>query len=181
MECERCREDLTAYLDGELSESGAQEVRIHTEACRSCAAELESLRGSAEFFESGVQAVELSPALWHNVQARISAMEAPVPAGTLLNFFEAHRWATAAAAAVAVVVIAVGAWNFMRYEQSQRDLKRYMNTYIQQRESSNLAPEISTAAPNAISPVSYRGEESNPFLQVDSIPDRNPFRMEAQR
>lgn len=189
MECEKCTDDLTAYLDGELSEWRAGEIKAHAEACPSCAAELLALKDSAAFVEPRVHAVELRPEVWQGVRARISAMEAPAPGLGLLGFIEMHRRATAAAALIATVAVVIGLWDYVRYEQSQKQLDQYMNAYIQQREAQNVprAPALNVStkqnpAHGAISPVVYRGGyDGNPFLQIDFIPDSNPFRVEAQR
>jgi anti-sigma factor RsiW len=189
MECEQCRDELTAYLDGELSEARARDVKVHTESCRSCAAELRALKDSAEFVESRVHTVELRPVVWQGIRGRISAMEAPEPTVGLIGFIEMHRWVIATTALAAVFALMIGFWSYMRYEQSQKQLDRYMNAYIQQRETRNASitpvPKVTPeqeAAPGIISPLVYRGDyDGNPFLQIDSVPESNPFRMEAQR
>ena len=189
MECEKCTDDLTAYLDHELSEARAEAVKAHTEACRSCAAELLALKDAAEFVDSSVHAVGLRPEVWQGIRDRVSAMEAPEPTVGLFGFIEMHRWTASAAALAATVALVMGFWSYVRYEQSQKELHKYIDAYIQQREAHNasLAPvsNISTEqrpAPGTISPLIYRGEyDGNPFLQVDSVTESNPFRVEAQR
>ena len=44
MDCEKTRENLDAYLDGELDEREKAAVEEHLAACTGCAAELERLR-----------------------------------------------------------------------------------------------------------------------------------------
>ncbi len=188
MDCEQCTNEMTAYLDGELSEFRAQEIGVHTKACRSCAAELEALEEAAALMDSRVKMVEPRPEIWHNVHARISAMEVPAPGAGLLGFIEIHRWATVAVALIAAVVLTAGVWEFMLYEKSQNQLQHYMNAYIQERESRDMtasrppgtSPKAGAAPRSPITPVALSTEDSNPFLQIESIPDSNPFR-EAQR
>src|SRR5207253_1164502 len=43
MQCERARELLSPYLDGELSAEERRAVAAHIESCRSCAAQVRSL------------------------------------------------------------------------------------------------------------------------------------------
>jgi len=188
MECEKCTDNLTAYLDEELSESRAAEIKAHIQACPSCAAELSALKDSAGFIESRVHAVELRPQVWQGVRARISVMEAPAPNVGLLGFINMHPWATMAAVLTMMVAVGIGSWNYMRYAQAQKRLELYMNTYIQQREARHapsapdliVSPDLNLSG--ATGPVIYRGEyESNPFLEVSFIPEGNPFRVEAQR
>jgi len=189
MECEQCMDELTAYLDGELSEARTGQVKAHMASCPSCAAELQALKEAAEFVESRVHGVELRPELWQGIRGRISGVEAPEPVVGLIGFIEIHRWTAAATALGATFALAIGLWSYVRYEQSQKQLERYMNAYIQQREAQNAsitpAPKVppeQESAPARFSPIVYRGGyEGNPFLQVDSVPESNPFRVEAQR
>ncbi|NLT67972.1 MAG: zf-HC2 domain-containing protein, partial [Acidobacteria bacterium] len=44
MECKRCIEELTAFLDHELKPDLAKQVYSHVSRCASCAAELRSLK-----------------------------------------------------------------------------------------------------------------------------------------
>jgi anti-sigma factor RsiW len=188
MDCEKCVNELTAYLDGELSEPRAREIGLHTQVCRSCSAELQAMKESAAFLDSRVRTVEPRPEMWQNVRARISVLEAPAPSDGLTGFIEMHRWATVAAGLIAAVALAAGAWEFISYEQSQKQLRQYMNAYVQERESRDagaspgkFSPSTGAVPRSPISPVAFSGDDSNPFLKVDSIPDGNPFRAEAQR
>ena len=189
MECEKCTDDLTAYLDGELSEQRALQIKSHVAACRSCASELAALEDSAGFFGANLREVEPASEVWQDIRTRISVMEAPTPALGLLGFLELHRWAVAGAALIITAVVGISVWGYWRREQSDRQLREYMNAYIQQRESQNpgrmsvpndSSPQVkrdATAKPNP-----YRGDDDfNPFMQVDYTPYSNPFRAEAQR
>ena len=62
MDCKQCTEDLTAYLDGELSPADSAQVQSHLAACASCADELRSFQEAADFVESHKR--ELKPASW---------------------------------------------------------------------------------------------------------------------
>ena len=52
MDCEKVQENLSAYLDGELSPQEADAVRAHLESCEDCAAEAESLRSTVRLVRS---------------------------------------------------------------------------------------------------------------------------------
>ena len=48
MTCDRIRENLSAYVDGELSAEEAQAVRVHLDACGACRGEYEAIRRVSE-------------------------------------------------------------------------------------------------------------------------------------
>lgn len=48
MDCDRVREELSAYLDGELAAPEAGQLRAHLDRCPTCRGELDSLRRAAE-------------------------------------------------------------------------------------------------------------------------------------
>ena len=48
MDCHQAREQLNAYLDGELGEFETRQVAAHVESCQSCRHELEAYRGTRD-------------------------------------------------------------------------------------------------------------------------------------
>ena len=188
MECNKCREEMTALLDGELSPLSEREMNAHLAACRTCSAELGELKESFSFVETHLAAAELRPEVWQQVRSRVATLTPPEPAGVLQELFQKHRWVTATAASAVTAALALGFWGYLRYEQSSRELRNYMNTYIEQREALR-PPEIraldvfssqsSETNPVAV-PTDFPGDR-NPFVEVDSTPYSNPFRTEAQR
>ena len=48
MDCKQHAEDLTAFLDGELSDAESGRMRSHLGTCVSCSEELRSLRETAD-------------------------------------------------------------------------------------------------------------------------------------
>ena len=53
MDCRLCSEELTAYIDGELSGTGrGEDPPEHLEKCPPCHEELQALREAAAFVES---------------------------------------------------------------------------------------------------------------------------------
>jgi hypothetical protein len=73
MKCEACQSVLEEYFDGELSAKAATEVRAHLASCPACAAELTALRQSHELYTRYERDVEVTPALWAGIEARIKA------------------------------------------------------------------------------------------------------------
>jgi hypothetical protein len=71
MNCEQWLPLIEEYVDGELDESAAKGLRGHLASCEHCAAEHRQLRKEQELYQSYVRDVEVTPALWASVQARI--------------------------------------------------------------------------------------------------------------
>ncbi len=74
MSCEQTREDLTAYLDGELEDASGSAVRGHLrtcEACRQVATDEAALRDGLRALPS----VDPPPSLWAGVQQKLAAAE----------------------------------------------------------------------------------------------------------
>lgn len=74
MKCESVREQLTAYLDGDLGDARGSAVRGHLrgcEACRQVAADEATLRDGLR----ALPPLDPSPSLWAGVQQRLAAAE----------------------------------------------------------------------------------------------------------
>lgn len=96
MEHEECRENLSAYLDGELPPQGRLAVEAHLAGCPACAAELAGLRGVSAAFKAGAER-PLPPGL------KAAVLEAARPASPFKSFLKPALAFSAAAAAVLVV------------------------------------------------------------------------------
>jgi anti-sigma factor RsiW len=181
MNCDSCTAELTAYLDGELTSGLAAEVESHLGECSACAADFKSLMESAEFVESHAPELELRPEIWRNVQAHLSQLPVPVPAAGWIPLIFGHRWLTAAAAAV--LVLTMGTWGYLRYQESERALGRYMAEYVKARDqqeqiyrarAENRSMDLSQPIPG------HPEAADNPFVVVQFSPDDNPFRSEVR-
>jgi anti-sigma factor RsiW len=157
MDCTHCTEYLTAFLDGELSDADSRQVRFHLQSCASCTEELQSLREVGAFVASHNHELELRPESWNLVRARIHEPTIAAPS----RFWGFHwRQITIATAAV-VAALSLG---YMQHRQIQRqDLDRYITQYVREREA-----QIRVQA------------ENNPFMEVNSVFEGNPFRSEDQ-
>lgn len=74
MSCDRIRPQLTAYLDGELTDDRGSVVRGHLrgcEACRAAASDEAALRDGLRALPS----VDPAPSLWAGIQQRLAAEE----------------------------------------------------------------------------------------------------------
>jgi len=171
MDCTRCAEDLTAYLDGELSDADAGQVRSHLAVCPACAGQLAGLREAAGFVKSHPGELEVRPEMWNLVRARISARpEFP----SLFRFLAPGRWRYAMAAVAVAVVFALG---YIHYQQVQRkSLDQYISRYLQERQTRMPSPPA--FADFRASLGSGDSRAYNPFADLkDNLTD-NPFRSE---
>src|SRR6266545_2367145 len=105
MNCTESTNNLTAYLDQQLSGTETKDLESHLGSCPKCSEELESLRESSAFLDSKVRELELNPALWNTVRVRISSTPASSTASSFWAFLAAPRWAAFAAATAAVLVL----------------------------------------------------------------------------
>lgn len=122
MKCEDCLDVIEEYFDKELGALSSIDVAAHLVACTTCAQAYEALKQEQMVYASYKREVEVTPALWQGIQARIReealqpvvAEEAAVESVGLLqrlrNFvatLHAPRFSPALAAAL--VIVAVGA------------------------------------------------------------------------
>ncbi len=182
MDCERCTEDLTAYLDGELTQAKASDVKTHLALCETCREEYRSLEVSARFVEAHCTDIEIRPEAWNVVRARISAMPSASPAPGLYQWLITNPWWGATATALATVALILGFWGYTRHQAEQKDLTQYMAKYIETREAQEKSPRILVRAPggSAVEAEIHPEYEDNPFVTVSSTADSNPFKPEDQ-
>jgi len=179
MNCERTAEEMSAYLDGELSEDLARQVEAHLDGCPACAGELRSLRHAATVVTANVPEIELRPEIWYNVHARVANRPASVRGEGLLKLIFGRRWL--AVAATAVIALTIGIWGYLRYQDSQEELNQYMSQYIRVRDIQEQMDRsrLDSAALDGTNGDEDRVESArNPFSVVNFSPEENPFRAE---
>jgi len=177
MKCESCTEDLTAYLDGELPLSRAEEISAHLRDCGPCSEELRELRLAGEFVKAHALSLEPQPYLWNNLRGRIGGMPEQRAAPGLLQSWFAQRWLAAAASLAAAVALTLGIRGYLGYRQSQRSLQNYMVSYIQQRESQLRMPAAAAGFEGVFRTAAFDGAAPhNPFADTQSVSFDNPFR-----
>ncbi|HXG64992.1 MAG TPA: zf-HC2 domain-containing protein [Blastocatellia bacterium] len=79
MKCEDCLGWIEEYVDGELGSELTGRVRRHINSCAECAAAYKALEQEQALYASYRRDVDVTPALWAGVQARIAAEKAPRP------------------------------------------------------------------------------------------------------
>jgi hypothetical protein len=72
MKCDDCINLLETYLDGEATERESDQIQTHLTTCSTCANRHEALTAESEMFTRYDREMEISPALWNGVAARIA-------------------------------------------------------------------------------------------------------------
>src|SRR5262245_31287832 len=130
MKCDDCVNLLEAYVDGEVGEQQTESVRTHLMTCSACENEFELLTAEAELYARYDREVQISPAVWNGITARIAAEPAAVETrerrdlrGWLAGLFAVPRlgFAFSGAMAVLLVMVAVG-YLYTRTDRSPQRL-----------------------------------------------------------
>jgi len=176
MDCKECREDMTAYLDGELPPAEAAHIRSHVEECLPCAEEIYGLSEAAELVRAHHRRLEPHPAGWNRVQARIARPDPP-PRLRILEAIFGRRWQPAMAAVALVAGLAIGGLGYYRHLEAERSLQSYMTDYVRAREAQEWEYRRAAGTAAAGRTRSLENDRSdNPFLLVSGTTDSNPFR-----
>jgi hypothetical protein len=88
MKCVDCLSLLEVYLDGEAGERNSEHMREHLMKCASCTSAFEALTAENELFARYDRELEISPAIWNGIAARI----APEGNGTSKSKFGFAEW-----------------------------------------------------------------------------------------
>lgn len=73
MKCNDCLGLIEQYVDGEVSEREAEQVRAHLITCASCTEELESLMSEQEMYALYDRELEIPSSVWATIAARIES------------------------------------------------------------------------------------------------------------
>jgi hypothetical protein len=125
MKCEDCQEVIEEYFDKELDERASVEVRAHLMNCEACARVFEVLNDEQNVYALYEREVEVSPALWTGIAARI-AEEERARKGSLITrwrrqlreIFAAPRLSPALTFALLILSVGTTA-GLMKYMQSR--------------------------------------------------------------
>jgi len=112
MKCSKAIKQLPAYLDNELSQREAAELRRHLEVCVFCSTELRALQATSKMLDSW-QSISPRRCYAENVLNQIEAEERGVRRGSAIGarLFE-WRWACGAIRAAAAILFVIGATVF---------------------------------------------------------------------
>ena len=156
MKCSDCLSLLEVYLDGEAGERNREHVREHLMKCENCTAAFEALTAENELFTRYDRELEISPAIWHGVSARIAA-EGNGASKSKSNFSEwfaglfampSFRFAMPAVAfALIAIVIGVAYWR----TRPERPAPKQIATVDK---PAPVAPKQTNSQPNEVAPAS---------------------------
>lgn len=155
MNCEECQQLLEEYVDGELDKRAAAQLSAHASNCAACSKAYEDLKQDLELYAHYQRDVEVTPALWAGVEARIRQQKAaPQSSGfagwraRLAGLFAAPRFSPAFAAGL--VLLAIGATVFVMSVMQSRNNNPILATNPPQQEngnSNNANKPVETPAP----------------------------------
>lgn len=71
MNCKECLAVMEEYLDQELGQRTSDAVATHLASCKECAPKYEELKDEQQVYALYQREIELTPALWNGVEARL--------------------------------------------------------------------------------------------------------------
>ena len=168
MNCQSCREALTALIDEELGRDDQSFVESHLTSCPDCRKEYESLEWAFNLTEQ-VNSVPFNPALWTRIQSEITSERKGL--GTYLKTLLVPRWRPIAAA-VGTVAVAFILFTSILDTGTNPELEKEFTEFIQKREQTSRENRRMLLEPR--SSRDHRG--GNPFVRPVSYERTNPFR-----
>src|ERR1044072_5914568 len=88
MKCDLCRASIEDYFDGELDGGLAASMTARMAGCADCSKLFEELKQEQELYARYQRDVEVTPALWAAVEARIKQEKVAPPAHHFSSFRE---------------------------------------------------------------------------------------------
>jgi len=176
MDCLKCLEDLTPYLDDELDDKSRDRVEKHINLCHSCDAEFRSLSVSYNLVDEALEAVEIRPELWDRVAAdlpwdRTWKDRRPGWRSSLaaLLQFPGRTWA-ASFTAVALLATIAFFWPVSQKTNAEIEgLRRQLNVMVEEMDRQDTLRHRTQTDPGR------DGYGSNPFAPQHVSLDSNPF------
>ena len=166
MKCDDCINLLEAYIDGEAGERNVEQVRAHLLKCQSCTREFELLAAESELYAHYDRELQISPAVWSGIAARIAtkslADDSRAPrngSGWLAGLFAMPRFGFAfSAAALVLIAVFVGLAYFRAHRSSPQPPDYVANNDKSNGEKTPKEPdrvfpvEVGTKQPNQVNP-----------------------------
>ncbi|HEX3145217.1 MAG TPA: zf-HC2 domain-containing protein [Pyrinomonadaceae bacterium] len=175
MKCDDCLNLLEVYLDGEAGERNREQVQQHLMKCASCTSAFEALTAENELFARYDRELEISPAVWSGIAARITT-DANSAAQSKFSFSEwfaglfampSFRFAMPAVA-LALIAIVVGVAYFRTRPQSPPVDEVAVNR------PAPVAPSGSNAPPQITTPASDVNVTEQPKTEFVATNRKHP-------
>jgi len=136
MKCDDCLNLLETYLDGEAGERETDLMRAHLTSCANCEARFDALTAENESYARYDRDIQISPAVWNGVAARIAAEDRQIEREAKSSFADwfsglfaspALRFAMPTVALIAIaLVIGLAYWK-TRPQQSSSNVSGTLN------------------------------------------------------
>jgi hypothetical protein len=185
MDCKACKENLAAYLDGQLMAPEQRAVATHIEVCKPCAQFYEELRDLDGIFNDPATVLEPPARTWDHIQTALRSSEGRPPMAYIPNlaswrqvFKQLTAWtsvhgvrvrhAAAALAAIAIFLF-LGIHYYLSYKTERQMLAQIDNVqqaYLQAIDQNPFGEAV---------PMGKL--DDNPFETINLENEKNPFRM----
>ncbi len=175
MECQACRDNLTAYLDDELSSGERQLVDQHLRRCAGCSSEFQSLSQSYWMVNKALEQIDVRPEMWHAVESAIRPRSSSSSTASwrdvFASWFPTPKHSLVASSIGLVLVVA----SFLLFESRWRldplkALRPQLHSMVEQMDTQEQKPH------NLILSPTEDESQSNPFALQHVSFERNPFR-----
>lgn len=155
MKCEECLPLIEEYVDGELDGRMIERLDAHLSTCAACDEELTALRREQEVYSNYRRDLEVTPAHWNIVRARIEQEKDAAPRaesrsrfGAWLGGLFGKRLRPAFVVAVVLVTVAItAAVIYLRSRENQGGLALQPSTH---KEEQKAAGQIKQVTPEKI-------------------------------
>ena len=176
MECQACRDNLTAYLDQELSSGERTLVEQHLRQCAGCSSEFDSLSRSHWIVNQALEEIDVRPEMWQTIEAairpQISVERTASPWGVFAAWLRMPKHALAAGT-IGLVLLFVSLFVYQsrqRPDSSVEILRPQLRLMIEKMDADEQKPHNYLLSP------ADDETKSNPFALQHVRFDRNPFR-----
>lgn len=176
MKCEACLPLVSELFDGELEPRLARDVRAHMSACAACSGFYQTLLDGQEIYDTFLEGVELGPAVWSGLHAKIQQEKTARTGGFFRSFFKnlnplfALRIRPAVfAALLAFVAVGLGLAT-LRFAARPEDAPQLADAI----DNPTRTESPNQATPGALPPISSDAQAGQPATAIEGRPVAQP-------
>ncbi len=147
-------EDLSPYLDGEITDPDYESIRLHIEHCAACREDAEDWKSWQEIFRAPEAEIEVADSQWRHIAARLEERQA-LSWSSVFGLVRPPKlvWGAAGVLVLAAGILISGL-QYREYSENRRQL-RALSAYSEAEQQ-------------------WIAQADNPFRSQDST--ENPFR-----